>query len=415
MKTTGTFRSRDAITPPYMVSHTTQSNRYSRMSVLTLRADLTISNASDFEYQRVFFRLKNPFLPFEPDFPGDPVQVRAPVLAHEIIGFPVAGKMDRSALLLHIMPEVETAGGVPESLAADNKEDLHEFLPDELVLIPDEMLVLPTGSCDRHGCLWMPGFSGTTIHAMRQTMSPIPRERSMTATLTSRMTVGSGSRCSPRPARTPPGILPAAARYSHFILRNLVSMIKNTGSVSYPGKKSLILTAVHGIMERAMMGTGNTNKKATFGAGCFWGVEAAFRKVSGVLDTAVGYMGGTLKNPGYEDVCSGQTGHAEVVQVTYDPEKVRYDQLLDMFWSIHDPTQLNRQGPDIGSNYRSVIFYHDAEQGKTARKSKEQVEVSGRFGFGKVVTQILPATEFYRAEEYHQRYFEKHGGGSCHI
>jgi len=164
-----------------------------------------------------------------------------------------------------------------------------------------------------------------------------------------------------------------------------------------------------------MTGTENNPGKATFGAGCFWGVEAAFRKVNGVLDTAVGYMGGTMKNPTYEDVCSGRTGHAEVVQVTYDPEKVRYDQLLEVFWSIHDPTQLNRQGPDTGSNYRSVIFYHDAQPGKTARKSKEGVEVSGRFGFGKVVTRIVPATEFYRAEEYHQRYFEKHGGGSCHI
>lgn len=164
-----------------------------------------------------------------------------------------------------------------------------------------------------------------------------------------------------------------------------------------------------------MTGTENNPGKATFGAGCFWGVEAAFRKINGVLDTAVGYMGGTMKNPTYEDICSGRTGHAEVVQVTYDPEKVRYDQLLEVFWSIHDPTQLNRQGPDIGSNYRSVIFYHDAEQGKTARKSKEGVEVSGRFGFGKVVTRIVPATEFYQAEEYHQRYFEKHGGGGCHI
>jgi peptide-methionine (S)-S-oxide reductase len=164
-----------------------------------------------------------------------------------------------------------------------------------------------------------------------------------------------------------------------------------------------------------MTGTENNPGKATFGAGCFWGVEAAFRKVNGVLDTAVGYMGGTLKNPTYEDVCSGKTGHAEVVQVTYDPDKVRYDELLDLFWSIHDQTQLNRQGPDIGSNYRSVIFYHDAEQGKTARRSKEYMEVSGRFGFGKIVTRIVPATEFYRAEEYHQRYFERHGGGSCHI
>lgn len=155
-------------------------------------------------------------------------------------------------------------------------------------------------------------------------------------------------------------------------------------------------------------------KTATFGAGCFWGVEAAFHKVSGVVSTAVGYMGGTLKNPTYKDVCTGHTGHAEVVQVTYDPSKVTYEQLLTVFWSIHDPTQLNRQGPDIGSNYRSVIFYHDAEQGKIARKSKEAMEVSGAFRFGKIMTTIIPAAEFYRAEEYHQHYHEKHGG-SCGI
>jgi len=153
-------------------------------------------------------------------------------------------------------------------------------------------------------------------------------------------------------------------------------------------------------------------KTATFGAGCFWGVEAAFRNVSGGITTAVGYMGGSVKNPTYEAVCTGQTGHAEVVQVVYDPLKVSYENLLDVFWSIHDPTQLNRQGPDIGTNYRSVIFYHDAEQGRLARKSKEKIEVSGVFGFRKVMTEITPASEFYRAEEYHQRYHEKHGG-SC--
>jgi peptide-methionine (S)-S-oxide reductase len=152
---------------------------------------------------------------------------------------------------------------------------------------------------------------------------------------------------------------------------------------------------------------------ATLGAGCFWGVEAAFRKISGVTSTAVGYMGGTLKNPTYRDVCSGETGHAEVVQVTFDPAKVSYDQLLDVFWSIHDPTQLNRQGPDVGSNYRSVIFYHDAEQGAKARKSKEDLETSGRRGFSRIMTQIVPAGEFFRAEEYHQQYFEKKGGGHC--
>ena len=158
----------------------------------------------------------------------------------------------------------------------------------------------------------------------------------------------------------------------------------------------------------------DTYKTATFGAGCFWGVEAAFSAVSGVVSTAAGYMGGTLKNPGYKDVCTGQTGHAEVVQVTYDPSKVSYEQLLAVFWSIHDPTQLNRQGPDIGTNYRSVIFYHDAEQGKIARKSKEAMETSGVFRFGKIMTTIMPAQEFYRAEEYHQHYHEKHGG-SCRM
>ncbi len=159
-----------------------------------------------------------------------------------------------------------------------------------------------------------------------------------------------------------------------------------------------------------MTGSGNEVKTATFGAGCFWGVEAAFRKVQGVTATAAGYMGGSTRNPGYEHVCSGGTGHAEVVQLTYDPARVTYDDLLSVFWSIHNPTQLNRQGPDVGSNYRSVIFYHDAEQGRKARRSREELQVSGRFGFSRIVTAIQPATEFWRAEEYHQQYFEKHGG-----
>jgi peptide-methionine (S)-S-oxide reductase len=164
-----------------------------------------------------------------------------------------------------------------------------------------------------------------------------------------------------------------------------------------------------------MQNTGEL-KKATFGAGCFWGVEAAFRKVPGVVETAAGYMGGWVKNPGYEQVCTGESGHAEVVQVTYDPARVTYADLLAVFWSVHDPTQLNRQGPDIGSNYRSVIFYHDPEQAKLARQGKEDLAVSGRFGFGKIVTIIQPAADFWRAEEYHQRYFEKRGGhSSCRI
>jgi peptide-methionine (S)-S-oxide reductase len=165
-----------------------------------------------------------------------------------------------------------------------------------------------------------------------------------------------------------------------------------------------------------IMVAGNTSsyRTATFGAGCFWGVEAAFRKVDGVITTEAGYMGGSAKNPTYEDVCTGKTGHTEVVRVIYDPARVSFEHLLDVFWSIHDPTQLNRQGPDIGSNYRSVIFYHDAEQGRLARRSKENIEVSGVFGFRKVMTEIRPASEFYRAEEYHQHYYEKQGG-SCGI
>jgi peptide-methionine (S)-S-oxide reductase len=155
-------------------------------------------------------------------------------------------------------------------------------------------------------------------------------------------------------------------------------------------------------------------KKATFGAGCFWGVEHAFRQVPGVTDVAVGYSGGTVENPSYEQVCTDRTGHAEVVQVEYDPEKVGYDRLLDVFWSIHDPTTPNRQGPDVGSQYRSAIFVHDADQEEAARASKERLQASGRLR-RPIVTEITPASTFYRAEEYHQRYFEKHGRHGCSI
>lgn len=156
--------------------------------------------------------------------------------------------------------------------------------------------------------------------------------------------------------------------------------------------------------------------KATFGAGCFWGVEAAFRQIPGVLSTSVGYLGGTMRNPTYRDVCSGRTGHAEVVQVTYDPERITYDDLLTVFWENHNPTTLNRQGPDIGTQYRSAIFYHDDEQKAAAIGSKEERDRSGRFGLGKpIVTEITPATEFYEAEDYHQQYLEKRGMSSCHI
>jgi peptide-methionine (S)-S-oxide reductase len=154
--------------------------------------------------------------------------------------------------------------------------------------------------------------------------------------------------------------------------------------------------------------------KATFGAGCFWGVEETFRKIPGVTATAAGYSGGRTSNPTYEDVCSDETGHAEVVEVDYDPAVVSYDRLLDVFWENHNPTQLNRQGPDVGTQYRSVIFFHDAEQEKAARASRDRLAASGRFA-RPIVTEISPARPFWRAEEYHQRYFEKRGGGSCHV
>ena len=151
-------------------------------------------------------------------------------------------------------------------------------------------------------------------------------------------------------------------------------------------------------------------KKATFGAGCFWGVEAAFRQIDGVTATRVGYSGGTLVNPTYEDVCSHTTGHAEVVEVTYDPERVSYEQLLDVFWRKHDPTQLNRQGWDIGDNYRSVIFFEDDEQRAAATRSKEAEQSNWR---APIVTQIEPAQTFYEAEDYHQQYLEKRGRSTC--
>jgi peptide-methionine (S)-S-oxide reductase len=153
---------------------------------------------------------------------------------------------------------------------------------------------------------------------------------------------------------------------------------------------------------------------ATFGAGCFWGVEAAFRRTPGVIDTAVGYCGGHLDKPTYKDVCTDETGHAEVVQVTFDPEKLSYSQLLDVFWKIHDPTQLNRQGPDFGKQYRTAIFFHSPKQGEIARKSKQALEASGKF-HRPIATEISPVNTFWRAEEYHQRYLEKRGAESCHI
>jgi peptide-methionine (S)-S-oxide reductase len=147
---------------------------------------------------------------------------------------------------------------------------------------------------------------------------------------------------------------------------------------------------------------------ATFGGGCFWGVEAAFREFDGVIAATSGYMGGWLKHPTYRQVCTDETGHAEVVQVEYDPALVSYEHLLELFWEIHDPTTVNRQGPDFGTQYRSVIFYHDAKQKAAAEASRRRLDESGELGMP-VVTQIVPASMFYRAEEYHQRYYERMG------
>ena len=157
-----------------------------------------------------------------------------------------------------------------------------------------------------------------------------------------------------------------------------------------------------------------TTEKATFGAGCFWGVEETFRNLKGVTSTAVGYAGGTKEKPTYEDVCSDETGHAEVVQVEFDPAQVSYDHLLDIFWSSHNPTTMNRQGPDVGTQYRSMIFYHSPEQKNAAETSKAKLDKSGRFP-RPIVTQIEAAPTFWRAEEYHQQYLAKRGQSHCAV
>ncbi len=158
----------------------------------------------------------------------------------------------------------------------------------------------------------------------------------------------------------------------------------------------------------------STREVAMFGAGCFWGVEATFRKVPGVLDTAVGYSGGHTKNPTYKQVCTDKTGHAEVIRIEFDPSKVSYKQLLEIFWSNHDPTTMNRQGPDVGTQYRSVVFFFSPEQEAAAKARKSELEKAKRFR-RPIVTQIEPAGPFWRAEEYHQRYLEKKGLDSCHL
>lgn len=157
----------------------------------------------------------------------------------------------------------------------------------------------------------------------------------------------------------------------------------------------------------------NNLEMATFAAGCFWGVEEAFTKTKGVKSTRVGYIGGNLPNPTYEDVCTDRTGHAEALQVKYDPKEISYEELLDLFWSIHNPTTKNRQGPDIGSQYRSIIFYHTPEQESIAKRSKQELDDSNKFQ-NKIVTEIVRASTFYPAEDYHQKYYQKIGGGSCY-
>ncbi len=155
-------------------------------------------------------------------------------------------------------------------------------------------------------------------------------------------------------------------------------------------------------------------QKATFGAGCFWGIEEVFRNTPGVVETAVGYEGGTLENPSYEDVCTDESGHAEVVQVVFDPSKASYEQMLEVFWNNHNPTTLNRQGPDIGTQYRSAIFFHSPEQEQAARASLERMTASGKWS-RPIVTQVVPAARFWKAEEYHQQYLAKRGMRHCHI
>ena len=158
-----------------------------------------------------------------------------------------------------------------------------------------------------------------------------------------------------------------------------------------------------------------TMEKATFGAGCFWGVEIAFANIPGVTATAVGYEGGKTERPSYKDVCTDATGHAEVVEIEFDPERVSYDQILDAFFGLHDPTQLNRQGPDWGTQYRSAIFYHSEAQKAAAEAKIAELNASGNFASKKIATTVEPAQTFWRAEEYHQRYLEKRGLASCHI
>jgi peptide-methionine (S)-S-oxide reductase len=214
----------------------------------------------------------------------------------------------------------------------------------------------------------------------------------------------------------------ASADPETWVMRTLCTAVcqvtNHSGRFAWPpgsrvgqaGQRPRLVAQRDQSLHRARMKT----EKATFGAGCFWGVEETFRNLKGVLSTAVGYAGGTKDNPTYEDVCTDKTGHAEVVEVEFDPSQVTYDELLDVFWANHNPTTLNRQGPDVGTQYRSVIFYHSPEQKSAAEMSKEQIDTNGRFR-RPVVTQIEPASKFWCAEEYHQRYLQKRGQSHCAI
>lgn len=179
-------------------------------------------------------------------------------------------------------------------------------------------------------------------------------------------------------------------------------------------KNQIFLTILLSLSINMVNAENNKYEKATFGAGCFWGVEDAFMQIKGVKETTVGYLGGEMENPTYKDVCYNNTGHAEVVQIVFDPKLVSYEALLDIFWKIHNPTLLNRQGPDVGTQYRSAIFFHSEEQKLQAEKSKAELESSQKFKHP-IVTEISEASEFYKAEEYHQEYLKKNGLSSCHI
>lgn len=201
------------------------------------------------------------------------------------------------------------------------------------------------------------------------------------------------------------------ARRSRLLGLAILALMLGAGATCQPDKESTDMTRASTIGQDT---SADETKVAVFAAGCFWGVEQRFRQTEGVLETSVGYTGGHTESPTYKQVCSDTTGHAEAVRIVFDPSKVTYEALLDVFWANHNPTTPNRQGPDIGSQYRSAIFYQDDAQAQAARKSKEALEASGRFS-RPIVTEIVPAEAFYRAEDYHQQYLEKRGRGQCHI